>query len=304
MPKRRSSYYNDFYYKPSLPIETDEGLKARSKRGDFAKNWWAKRWIASLERLVDSGRLSRGRSYARRGQVLSIDESKHGIEARVQGSRPAPYKVTIRLEGLSSTQWEAVFDILAEQAIFAAQLLAGEMPQDIEDAFSAVGISLFPSHRKDLVTHCSCPDSANPCKHVAAAHYILGERFDEDPFLLFRMRGRGQEEILAALRQRRAGEPEELEVEAELENDPPLEESIEHFWEAGSTIDQFSVSIQPSPINMPVLKRLGDPTFVEEPGLQNLLEPVYQAIQKAALKAAFGQEDSDDEVHPQKYERK
>jgi uncharacterized Zn finger protein len=177
------------YYKPSKPKAVKDGIKARSQRGAFASSWWAQRWIAALERLVDSGRLSRGRSYARKGQVLSIEETKEGIAARVQGSRPSPYKIKIQITPLSDAQWERVFDALAEQAIFTAQLLAGEMPQEIESAFEAAKVSLFPDRRSDLKTDCSCPDYSNPCKHIAATHYILGERFDEDPCLIFRLRG-------------------------------------------------------------------------------------------------------------------
>jgi uncharacterized Zn finger protein len=184
--RRTYHYYSDF--EPTRPIETEHGIQARSQRGQFAKNWWAMRWIGAMERLVDPGRLTRGRSYARKGQVLSIEEKGKGIEAWVQGSRPKPYKVTIRTEHLDERVWENLIDTLAGQALYAAQLLAGEMPADIEQAFEQAGASLFPARPGDLTTHCSCPDYANPCKHVAATHYILGERFDEDPFLLFRMR--------------------------------------------------------------------------------------------------------------------
>src|SRR6185503_11551215 len=128
----RYDYYD--YFEPTQPIRTDNGIKAKSKRGEFAKNWWATRWIAALERLVDRGRLTRGRSYARQGQVLSIEETKSGITAKVQGSARKPYKVTIDIDTLTNAQWEQVIDALAGQALFTAQLLAGEMPQDIEQA--------------------------------------------------------------------------------------------------------------------------------------------------------------------------
>src|SRR3990170_9142341 len=127
----------DSYFKPTKPKEAKDGIKARSKRGSFAKNWWAQRWIAALERLVDSGRLTRGRSYARKGQVLSIEETKDGIAARVQGSQRTPYKIKIQIAPLTDSQWDKVISALAEQAIFTAQLLAGEMPQEIESAFEA-----------------------------------------------------------------------------------------------------------------------------------------------------------------------
>ncbi|MBC8333358.1 MAG: SWIM zinc finger family protein [Anaerolineae bacterium] len=281
------SYY---YFKPTKPKEVKDGIKARSKRGDFASSWWAKRWIAALERLVDSGRLGRGRSYARKGQVISIDEKKDGILAKVQGSRKAPYKVTINIASLTDSQWDEVIDVLAEQAIFTAQLLAGEMPQDIEKAFKEAGASLFPEKRGGLETDCSCPDWANPCKHVAAAHYILGERFDEDPFLIFRLRGRTQDEVMSALRERRAGEDDFAEEEVEEEIIPPLEESISTFFELGAPLDGFSVRIQNPAIKTPLLKRLGDANFVPKPGIEALLQDAYAKISEKAVVVAYGDE--------------
>jgi uncharacterized Zn finger protein len=294
MPRRKSSFRYDYeyereYFEPSKPIQRDDGLKARSQRGAFAKNWWAARWIAALERLVDPGRLSRGRSYARKGQVLSIDEVEGGVEARVQGSQRKPYRVKIQVEPLNGAQWDGVIDALAEQALFTAQLLAGEMPPDIETAFLAAGVSLFPARQGDLITSCSCPDWANPCKHVAATHYILGERFDEDPFLLFRLRGRRQEQVIQELRKRRAGGSEAEETEGELEEAIPLDQApLDLFWDAGVPLDEIAVSLKPPAVEMPLLKRLGDPGFISEPGIQALLKPVYETISRSALEAALG----------------
>jgi uncharacterized Zn finger protein len=285
------SYY---YYKPTKPKEVKDGIKARSKRGVFAQNWWAQRWIAALERLVDSGRLSRGRTYARKGQVISIDETKDGIKARVQGSRKTPYKVSIQISPLKDAEWGKVFDALAEQAIFTAQLLAGEMPQEIESAFEAARVSLFPSRRGDLVTDCSCPDYANPCKHVAAAHYILGERFDEDPFLIFRLRGKTQEQVMAALRERRAGDVEFEEEVEEPEVIIPLDEQIAQFWDFSAPLDGFSVSIRPPTIEMPLLKRLGEASFVPKPGMESLLKSAYQQISKRAIEMAYQDGEGDE----------
>jgi len=284
-----------FYFKPTKAIQTKDGIKAQSKRGAFAKSWWAQRWIAALERLVDSGRLSRGRSYARKGQVLSIDETKDGIAARVQGSMRTPYKITIKINHLTDAEWDKVIATLAEQAIFTAQLLAGEMPQNIEQAFEKAKVSLFPSNRKDLQTDCSCPDYSNPCKHIAATHYILGERFDEDPFLIFRLRGRTQEQVMKELRKRRAGSNETIEDEPEeAEMVIPLKESLSNFWDLGAPLDGFSVSIRPPAIEMPLLKRLGEANFVPEPGLQSMFSAAYQAISRKAIQIAF--KDANEEL--------
>ena len=303
------SWRND-WQKPSSPIETPKGIKAHSKRGAFAENWWAQRWIQALEHVTDAGRLRGGQSYARKGQVLSIDEKAGVITARVQGSRPTPYKATIRLAQFTDAQWQAVIDGLAERAIFSAQLLAGEMPREIEEAFSAVGLSLFPAREDELVTNCTCPDWANPCKHVAAAHYILGEQFDEDPFLLFRLRGRSQEQIIAALRARRtaeveAGGAEEVAGGATLAEPPAgytvdapsLEESLAKssasFWQLGGSLEHFPTGIHPPAAPLAVLRRLGQPGFVEQ-DLEQLLGPFYDEASRRALALAF----HDDETRP------
>ena len=287
------SYHFYNYFERTTPIQTDEGIKARSQRGGFAKNWWAERWITALERLVDKGRLSRGRSYARKGQVLEIKETKEGIAAKVQGSRPTPYQITINLKHLSGAEWAKVIDALAERAIFTAQLLAGEMPQEIEEAFAAAGVSLFPDKQQDLLTDCSCPDYANPCKHVAATHYILGEQFDEDPFLLFRLRGRSQEQIMEALRARRAADAPMVaeEREAYVVETPakPLEECLDSFWSAGQPLTGFPTNIRPAATPLPVLKRLGQPGFLEE-SLLRLLGAAYTAIMEQAVATVYLEE--------------
>lgn len=286
---------SDFdFFRRNKTIKTDAGIKARSKRGKFVKNWWASRWIETLEGLIDPGRLRRGQNYARRGQVLSIEETKNGIEARVQGSRPAPYKVKIRLSKLSKQQWEQVLDTLADQAIFSAQLLAGEMPQEIETVFEAAGASLFPASAEELQTECSCPDPAIPCKHVAAVHHLLGEQFDEEPFLLFRLRGRSQEQVLQALRQRRAATAETV---ADSPAEPaeailPLADSLAHFWDSGQPLAGLKTTIKPPAASLPILKRLGQPSFLSG-DIFDLLGPAYEAISDTAITMAFKDEEEE-----------
>ena len=158
------------YYEPAKPIEVEEGIKTRSKRGEIGETWWSKRWIDILKSFNMGARLTRGRSYARRGQVISIDVEPGKVKAKVQGSRRRPYSVEMKLHPLSKTEWNKVTGVMASQAIFAAKLLAGEMPKNIEEAFNDVNISLFPASGDDLDTDCSCPDWANPCKHIAAVY--------------------------------------------------------------------------------------------------------------------------------------
>ena len=186
--------YHDFEY--TRPREAKGGIRAQSKRGDFGASWWAKRWVQALEKFSLGSRLARGRSYARRGQVVSIDVRPGAVAASVQGSRKRPYRVSIAVATLEGSDLQRLQAALAERPVFAASLLAGRMPENIEDAFADVGLSLFPSRKSDLETDCSCPDFANPCKHIAAVYLLLGEEFDRDPFLMFRMRGIERDELL------------------------------------------------------------------------------------------------------------
>src|SRR3712207_2154092 len=133
-------YYRDWFYERSQPRQAKGGIKAQSKRGAFGQSWWAKRWIEVLESFNIGARLGRGRSYARNGQVLSIDIDKGKVKAKVQGSRPKPYDVTIGVKGLAAADWKQLAEGLSRQAIFAAKLLAGEMPQEIEQAFRDAGL--------------------------------------------------------------------------------------------------------------------------------------------------------------------
>jgi uncharacterized Zn finger protein len=176
------------------------GIKAQMKRGAAASNtWWGQRWIHVLESFDIGARLQRGRAYARKGQVLQIDVQKGEVVASVQGSRSQPYKVSIRLAVLSADNWLQVVEVLAGKALYSAKLLARQMPPQVENAFTERGLSLFPTRESDLKTSCTCPDWSNPCKHIAAVYYLLGEEFDRDPFLIFMLRGLSEDELTSNL---------------------------------------------------------------------------------------------------------
>ncbi|MHB8263138.1 MAG: SWIM zinc finger family protein [Acidimicrobiales bacterium] len=196
MARHGSSY--EWYPPPSRPRPAD-GLRARSQRGAIGESWWSKRFIDVLESFHMDTRLTRGRAYARAGQVLGVEVVSGEVTSRVQGSRAKPYTVSIRLLPLSGKDWVKVEQAMEERAVFLAKLLAGDMPHDIEEVFSACRLSLFPESLRDLTTDCSCPDWANPCKHIAATFYLLAETFDEDPFLIFQWRGRTKQELLSRL---------------------------------------------------------------------------------------------------------
>jgi uncharacterized Zn finger protein len=289
--KRRitMSRYRDYYYFPSSsPRKVKGGIRADSKRGAFGKNWWAKRWIAVLESFNMGARLTRGRSYARRGQVISIDIDKGVVSAEVQGSRVKPYQVSIKVKTLSKAKWQRLADILSERAIFAAKLLAGEMPGDIEDAFAEAGLSLFPEKRSDLKTDCSCPDWANPCKHIAAVYYLLGEEFDRDPFLIFKLRGIEREKLVELIvGSKDTPAASDAVVEATPE---PLPADPEVFWNApkGKEPPLGEVCIPSIAAALP--KRLGKfPFWRSETNLTETLERIYRTASPVGLDIVLGE---------------
>jgi uncharacterized Zn finger protein len=245
----------------------------------FGLNWWGQRWIAALEALgaVYANRLPRGRTYARKGTVHDLTVAPGRVTARVEGSRPQPYRVTLALPVFDDATWDAVVVALAGRVRHAAALLEGRMPEDVDDVLADCGVSLFPSAR-ELATRCSCPDVANPCKHVAAVHYVLAQTFDADPFLLPLLRGRDREALLAGLRTVRAGgsgaAPEAPAREAPLVIDALVAREL--FRSPASLTD---VPIRPHRSEEPdaPLRRLGPP-----PGLEAATDALRAAVWGAA----------------------
>lgn len=300
MARRHYDYDDDWggYFPKSTPREAKGGIKAQSKRGGFGESWWAKRWIAVLESFQIGARLQRGRSYARRGQVLGIEITRGKVTAEVQGSRPKPYKVTIRVKPLAKADWRKLAEELSRQALFAAKLLAGEMPQDIEQVFQQAKLSLFPKRLGDLTTDCSCPDWSNPCKHIAAVYYLLGEEFDRDPFLIFRLRGIEREELVGLLgspaekaspkkRKKSRSAPEPARDATEEERplpDEPLPAAPEVFWDAGDWPADSVGEVHAPAIAAAIPKRLGSlPFWRSETRFLDAMEAIYTAASPVGM---------------------
>ena len=285
------------------PIPVEGGIKARSKRGLIGEQWWSRRFIAVLESYGMSGRLQRGRSYARKGQVMEFALTHGKVTARVQGSRPHPYAVSIKVLPLTSAQWREVERRLASQALFRAKLLAGEMPREIEEVFASCGTPLFPRSAADLDMHCSCPDWGVPCKHLAAVCYVLAEAFDDDPFQMLAWRGRGRDALLTALRKAgprpgavsagstAAGTAASGEADAERAassahavladvTGPPLTRALDGFWTPGLSQARLrALAASPAAAGAPdLLLRMSDPPPVTVRGasLRDVLTPAYE----------------------------
>ncbi|GJF24376.1 SWIM zinc finger family protein [Streptomyces sp. HO565] len=173
---------------PALPPQT-------ASDGGFAGTWWGNAWVTALEEgALDPKRLARGRGYAEQGHVDAITVTPGLVLAYVQGSRPRPYRVQVRLRTLGDADWERFLDTAAERPGHIAALLDKELPHSLADC----GVPLLPGPG-DLAPQCSCPDSGHPCKHAAALCYQTARLLDADPFVLLLLRGRGERELLDAL---------------------------------------------------------------------------------------------------------
>src|SRR3954449_5635080 len=199
MPRRR---WDDPWqrYPASVPLPAEGGLATSRQRGAMAATWWSGRFVEVLESYGLGGRMQRGRRYARKGQVLSLQVDAGTMAAQVQGARRTPYLVTVALPAPTATQWSAIDAAMRAKVGFVARLLAGEVPPDLEDVFDAAGVALFPGRWEELRAKCSCPDWENPCKHIAAVLYVFADQLDTDPWLLLAWRGRTREQVLEPLR--------------------------------------------------------------------------------------------------------
>ncbi len=286
------------------------------------RQWWVERWLELLDSYRFKKRLERARSYAREGHVLSIEFENAQVLATVQGSEVEPYQVSLKLDPFNDEDWHYVVTTLAEKAIYSAQLLAGQMPESIEKVFIKNGLNLFPFNLSDIRSHCSCPDKANPCKHIGAIYYQLADRFSEDPFVIFQLRGRTKSQILAELRQLRSQKPsislEEtpkiVEESSAIASDSIfLEETnhstktnkkskpskdeiltqIERFWQYDEPLDSSLVVIAPPTNQKDILELLGTLPlpYEEAQEVKQSLQQIYQTASQKALMTALGQEN-------------
>lgn len=213
---------------------------ALSNEGLGQQPWWVEQWMELINSYRFKKRLERAWSYAREGNVNSIRFEGRRVHARVQGTDEEPYKVKLWLEVLSDEDWHYVLDALTQKARWSAQLLAGIMPSDIERAFAASGRRLFPFKLQEVRSECTCPDQANPCKHISAIYYLMGDRFSEDPFVLFQLRGRSRHQLVADLANKRR------EVLSEIMSTKAIQEKKKQLINHAKTISPHAAILNPN----------------------------------------------------------
>ncbi|MBD2125622.1 SWIM zinc finger family protein [Microcoleus sp. ZQ-A2] len=271
-----------------------------------APPWWVQQWNDLLNSYRFKKRLERARKYAKEGNVLSIEFKGPEVLAKVQGTAPEPYELSLSIDPFTEEDWNYIVETMAQEAIYSAQLLAGEMPHNIEKVFTANGLSLFPFTLSDIRSRCSCPDPQNPCKHIGAVYYQLGDRFSEDPFVLFQLRGRSKEQILDNLRRLRSKGSQGQELDTNISStqlqaqestpaipNPSTGLDIQHFWQYREPLDSSLVVIAPPPDNRTVLDVLGTIPLAsaDAQAVRQYLDKVYPTVAQQAVISALNRDE-------------
>lgn len=317
IPPQKPAHNLGYQPKPIKPRKVRGGIKLASSGASgggagsdgggaaaYPESWSAQRWLRLVEQAAPGSSMVAGLEYANLGQTRSISMEPGWIRGTVQGTVITAYKTSISIPTLPHEQSERVISAMVDQAVYAAKLLAGELPANIEDVFAPLGLRLFPGDSGELVTKCSCREPQPWCKHACCLAYLVAERFTTDPFLIFTLRGLPREELLERLRQRRAvaaaGQGTVLVYSplvpgvSDLQA-PPLEECIEGFWDAGPELAQLDTPIEKPEVSHPLLRRLGPSPFGVGNGrfpLVGLLATCYDVISDATIRQSEQQAEN------------
>jgi uncharacterized Zn finger protein len=250
----------------------------------FTRTWWGQEFIAALENISDSGRLSRGRSYANNGKITSFSITNGMVSAKVRGSvnpyfgvyKEPLYDTEIEFQPISAAKWAAAIALISSKASLISRLLLNEIPSNIEDSFKTLGLHLLPHGSKDFSAECSCPDYENPCKHISGVYHLVAAELDRDPFLLFELRGLSRQDLYKELIKSPLGQA--LADELQLDQSAPhvatsfytrptigTAESVDRlhaFWHGAKRLPPTMEPISPPLVaGIPIKKQGDSPPF-------------------------------------------
>ncbi|NEQ33531.1 MAG: hypothetical protein F6K04_21475 [Leptolyngbya sp. SIO4C5] len=267
----------------------------------MSRTWWGQKFIAALEEISDSARLSRGRSYARNGKVLDFQIVDGTVTAQVRGSvnpyfgvyKEPLYHTSIEFQPISKAKWAAVVALMASKASLISRLMLNEMPESIEDSFATLGLPFLPKSKQDFSTDCSCPDWSNPCKHIAGVHYLLAAQLDRDPFLLFELRGLSRQALQAELAKSPLGQALAEELIAQQQAPQSAESyftrpavttvadrDLQRFWQGEKRLPQSVEPASAALVSAVMIKKQGDfPAFwSRENSFIDAMSEVYERV--------------------------
>lgn len=296
---------------PVNPRRVRGGLRTRKRAPDAPRHWVTER----LSRLIDGAALGEalreGYEYARGGQTRRMSIEGGVVEGSIQGRASKAYTTTLRLAHYSAAERDAIVASMTEQPGYAAKLLAGEVPANIEDVFAPLGLRLFPSEAADIVTTCTCREPKPWCKHAVCLGALLAERLGDDPLLIFELRGTASDVFIAMLRDRRAlsnqGPGPAIVYQPQIPGvsdraSEPLESVLDRFWDAGPELDLIDTPMEKPEISHVLLRRLGQSPFTESRfPLLGLLATCYEMISERAIETVeepgeVPEEESDGEM--------
>ncbi|MCC6428469.1 MAG: hypothetical protein IT435_16825 [Phycisphaerales bacterium] len=301
-------------------------MKPRRVRGGFklssgfnspeadAIPWTTQRWIRVIEQSASGPNLLEGVEYGKLGQTKRLEIVPGAVKASVQGRQYRPYDTTLKVGTFTQEQWDQVVALMADQAVYAAKLLAGELPPNIEEIFARVGVRLFPLEPGDVTTSCTCGATEPWCKHACCIGSLLADQLASKPFLMFELRGISPSDLMEHVRQRRAlsgvGTTAVPVYTPHAEGEhpsKPLEECIDSFWDVDPAVREIDLPLEPPAVTHPLLRRLGPSPFAGARfPLVGLLATCYEMVSRAALagpertdQAAENSAASDDEAEQQ-----
>ncbi len=275
---------------------------------NYAKTWWGQRFIEALEDFTDSGRLQRGRSYSTDTRIKQWVLQNGKVDAKLRGNvnpyygvyKEPTYQVSVQMTHLSEAQWQKIIQKLTQRASFIARLLLNEIPENIETVFADVGVHLLPNDYRDFKVACNCPDYEVPCKHIAGVCYRLAGQLDQDPFLLFEMRGLAPEKLIQELALSPLGKVlSDAKSSATVELVPvssfytrpiltelPQEISLKGFWQGQQPLPKSLEPSQAAIIPAILIKKGGDfPAFWQKQNsFIEVMEDFYLRMRKSTLK--------------------
>ncbi|WP_026735950.1 SWIM zinc finger family protein [Fischerella sp. PCC 9605] len=271
----------------------------------FSRTWWGDRFIKALEAFTDDHRLQRGRSYARGGKVKSFEIKLNQITAKVRGSinpyfgvyKEPTYNIVIEITPIAKARWNEAIQKLSAKASIVSRLLLNEVPENIESTFSQIGLHLLPHSSKDFKTKCSCPDEANPCKHIAGVYYLVASQLDTNPFLLFELRGLSKTELQAKLAASGLGQALSVALDEQKLNIEPCQSfytklekqsvhqkpNLREFWLGSKRLPSTIEASNDRPISAILIKKEGDfPAFWQKDN--SFIETMSELYQRVKTK--------------------
>lgn len=272
------------------PKRVRHGIRFRRKQGLDGLPWHAHQFLMAVEVNIAPDAKVLGMEYSEAGQVANYTVNPGVIEAQVQGRGPRPYTARIMVRPLTREEWDKVIERMASEAVYAARLLTGEVPPNIEECFATVGRHLLPHADDGLTTSCDC-ELPQPCKHVAATGYLMAERIEVDPVVLFALRGLEGERVLEKLQEQRTLQTSGVNQahgtathEEDTSGLPPLEQCMDDFWRPGAHLEEALNAPMPEHVPHALLRRMGPSPMGGKFPMVGLLASIYDTIRASALK--------------------